>query len=195
MILQKLLTITDFYLLAVSYTINMKQSDSGFTLLELLVVIATIGVLATILITSTNDARILAQDSVRKADASSIAKALFAYNLNLGNWVEDGSGCGHDGNGNGWFNYIGTNYPKSISDCLLENGLIPATIIDPTKNTVSDTVNNNAYMKYTCTESGRKTTYVYAKLAATDQSLTATDNTCCPTCDSQYGMNYYIKID
>ncbi|HMO78544.1 MAG TPA: type II secretion system protein [Candidatus Paceibacterota bacterium] len=173
----------------------MKLDTAGFTLLELLVVIATIGVLATTLITSTNEARILAQDSVRKADTSSIAKALFAYNLSKGNWIEAGSGCGHNGDGNGWFNYEGTNYPKSISTCLLEEGFIPATIIDPSKNTVSDVVSNNAYMKYTCTESGRKTTYVYAKLAATDTTSTATDNTCCPTCDSSYGMNYYIKID
>lgn len=173
----------------------MEQSNFGFTLLELLVVIATVGVLATVLITSTNDARILAQDSVRKADVSSIAKALFSHNLKLDNWVETGSGCGNDGNGNGWFNYTGVSYPKSIATCLLENGLIPAIIIDPSKNTVSDPDNNNAYMKYTCTESGRKTTYVYAKLAATAQSSTATDNTCCPTCDTSYGMNYYIKVD
>lgn len=173
----------------------MKIDSSGFTLLELLVVIATIGVLATVLITATNDARILAQDSVRKADASSIAKALFAHNLKFGNWVEAGSGCGNNGDGNGWFNYTGANYPKSIATCLLENGLIPAVIIDPSKNTVSDTVNNNAYMKYTCTVSGRKTSYVYAKLAATAQSSTATDGTCCPDCDIDYGMNYYIKVD
>ena len=173
----------------------MKKDNFGFTLLELMVVIATIGVLATVLISSTNDARILAQDSVRKADASSIAKALFSHNLKLGNWIEASSGCGHNGDGNGWFNYVGANYPKSISACLLENGLITATIIDPSKNTVSDVTNNNAYMKYTCTENGRKTSYVYAKLAATAQSSTATDNTCCPTCDTTYGMNYYIKID
>lgn len=173
----------------------MKQGDSGFTLLELLVVIATIGVLATILISSTNDARIMAQDSVRKADASSIAKALFTHNLNLGNWIEDGSGCGYEGNGNGWFNYVGNNYPKAIVDCLLENNLIPATIIDPLKTTVSTPTSDNAYMKYTCTEGGRKTSYVYTKLAATAQSNTATDGTCCPDCDIDYGMNYYIKID
>jgi polyphosphate kinase len=44
------------------------------------------------------------------------------------------------------------------------------------------------------TEDGKKATYIYAKLSSVSQSSSATDNTCCPTCDSTYGMNYYIKI-
>lgn len=173
----------------------MRQRQAGFTLLELLVVIATIGALATVLIASTNEARLSAQDSVRKADVSSIAKALFAYNLQYGNWIETGSGCGNNGDGNGWFNFSGVNYPNTIASCLLQAGFIPDEIIDPTKNTFSDPTSNNAYMKYTCTENGRRTSYVYAKLATTPQDNTATDSTCCPTCDSQYGMNYYLKVD
>lgn len=173
----------------------MRRNNSGFTLMELLVVIAIIGILATVLVSSTSSARALAEDAVRKADTSSIAKALFAHNLKFGNWVEAGSGCGNNGDGNGWFNYVGPSYPKAIATCLLENRMIPEIIIDPSKNTVSDAVSNNAYMKYSCTESNKKTSYIYAKLSSIPQSSTATDGTCCPTCDTSYGMNYFIKVD
>ncbi len=169
--------------------------NAGFTLMELLVVIAVIGILATVLVTSTSSARVLAEDAVRKADSTSIAKALFVYNLKLGNWIGDGSGCGYQGNGNGWFNHVGPDHPKSIATCLLENGFIPEIIIDPSKGTVSDAATGNAYMKYSCTENSKPTTYVYAKLSSVPQSSTATDGTCCPTCDTSYGMNYFIKVD
>jgi len=174
----------------------MKEVNTGgFTLIELLVVIATVGVLVTVVINNTSQARVLAEDAVRRAEVSSVAKALFVHNLKFGNWVETGSGCGNGGNGNGWFNYTGVNYPNSISACLLAQSLIPTEIIDPSKGTVSTPIAGNAYMKYTCSENGRQTSYVYAKLSMTPQSTTATDNTCCPTCDSTYGMNYFINVD
>lgn len=52
------------------------KSKLGFTLIELLVVISIIGVLATFIVASFNNARIKGRDARRKADLDAIKKAL-----------------------------------------------------------------------------------------------------------------------
>ena len=56
-----------------------KFNRSGFTLLELLVVVAIIGLLATLSILALNNARMLARDARRKADLRQIRTALEMY--------------------------------------------------------------------------------------------------------------------
>lgn len=63
------------------------QKQKGFTLIELLIVIAIIGILATISITSLNTARIKARDVCRISDLRQVALALEMYysdNTNVG---------------------------------------------------------------------------------------------------------------
>jgi hypothetical protein len=106
--------------------------------------------------------------------------------------MESGSGCGSGGNG--WFNYVnGTSYPKSMAQCLIDAKLVSVEIIDPTGGRTSNPTSGFTYMKYSCGTSPR-VTYVYAKLESVPQSSAATDGTCCSSCDSSYGMNYYLKI-
>lgn len=164
----------------------------GFTLIELLVAISIIGLLSSIIFAGIQNARAKARDARRKSDLNQIRTALILYYDTYGNWMETGSGCGYNGNGNGWFNYEGGPYPKSMANCLIDAGFIPSEIIDPTGGRTSGPNSGYAYMKYHCGNPRR--VYVYAKLETSPQDPTATDGTCCPACDSNYGMNYYIQI-
>lgn len=176
------------------YAIFMIYYRNGFTLIELLVVIAIIGTLASVVLASLNSAREKAADTARMAGIDQIIIALNLYRNENGNWMQAGSGCGGHGNGNGWFNHQGGSYPRSMAQCLVDGGHAPSIIQDPTGDTTSSPTSGNTFMKYTCTQAGKVTTYVYAKLAGGTQNSTNTDGTCCSTCDSRYGMNYYKVI-
>lgn len=63
------------------YTGGMERRN-GFTLVELLVVVAIIGVLATIGLTSFTSAQQRARDARRRGDIQAISKALEEYYLN-----------------------------------------------------------------------------------------------------------------
>ena len=65
------------------YSYEMKK---GFTLIELLVVVSIIGVLATIVLGSLNDARSSARDARRQQDIRSIQNALEVYYLDNGEY-------------------------------------------------------------------------------------------------------------
>jgi prepilin-type N-terminal cleavage/methylation domain-containing protein len=56
-----------------------KNKKKGFTLIELLIVIAIIGVLASIVLVSMGGARSKARDAVRQADMRQIASAMELY--------------------------------------------------------------------------------------------------------------------
>jgi len=164
----------------------------GFTIIELIVVIAIISVLASIVLVNVNGYIAKARDARRKVDLSSINKAFIIYYVKMGNYMVTGSGCGYGGNGNGWFNYSGGSYPISMAQCLVNAGAVSTEIIDPTGGRTSTPTARYTYMKYSCGNPIK--TYIYAKLATIPQSSTATDGTCCSTCDSSYGMNYYIQF-
>jgi len=173
-----------------------KSGKTGFTLIELLVVISIIGFLTTAAVISFQNARAKARDARRKADLVQIVKALQLYYDKYGNYVETGSGCGSNGNGAGWFNFVGgAYYPASIASCLVNAGFLGTEAKDPTGGTSSSPTSGYAYMKYHCTLGGERRAFVFAKLETVAQSSTATDNTCCANCDSSYGMNYYLTTN
>lgn len=155
--------------------------------------IAVIGLLSSVILVNLQGARAKARDSRRMQDLSQIATALLLYYDDNGNYIESGSGCGWGGNGTGWFNYVdGSNYLKSIVQCLVDEKLIPLEIIDPTGGRTSSPSSGYTYMKYHCGTPVKA--YIYAKLETVPQSSTSTDGTCCSTCDSGYGMNYFVLV-
>lgn len=168
--------------------------QKGFTIVELLVVIVVIAVLATVAIVSYSTVQGRARDSIRKSDLAAIKKALMLYYTDQGNWMETGSGCGYNGDGQGWFSYTGGSYPASTASCLTAAGYTKSDIVDPTGGVTSAPTSGFAYMKYHCGSGAALRVYVYAKLETEPQSATATDGTCASTLDTGYGMNYYLQI-
>ena len=62
----------------------MKKSTSGFTIVELLIVIVVIGILAAIVIVAYNGVQARARDSKRVTDMAAIQKALALYKIDNG---------------------------------------------------------------------------------------------------------------
>lgn len=199
---------------------NMQASHrrrlKGFTVVELIIVVSVIGILASIVLITYPGYQKRARDAERKSDVSQIAAALGAYALQKNTYVATGSGCGLNGNGNGWFN-VGPSeiaaYPKSIATCLQETGALKdGTFIDPlnckfnsggTCGVASVPSQAYAYMKATCKTGGNDVTYVMAHLE-NDPANNATIDALCDAgtvsgydattqkWGTNYGMNYYV---
>lgn len=178
----------------------MKLSRSGFTVVELIIVIAVIGILAGITTVAFNGTQQKARDSKRVSDLQAIADSIKLYRTKFGNDIQAGSGCGYAGNGNGWFNASdgsSTSYPASILSCLTSNGYLNSTYIDPAGCTTASPSCPTTYMKYTCGTGDTATTYLYARMEKTDDSAyLKTFNTCySSTVATNYGMNYMLVVN
>ena len=173
------------------------QKQTGFTIVELLIVIVVIGILAAIALVAYGNVQQRARDASRKSDLAQIAKALHRYNIDNNTYTGSGSGCGAGGNGNGWFHmdYDGaTTTLKSMEQCLIDGDYVQRQIRDPQTalgcTGVAPTQSCQYYMKYECGGG----TYLYANLESMPDSTTDTDAGCQTNLDSQYGMNYFVRV-
>ena len=179
---------------------DQKNAPKAFTLIELLVVIAIIGLLSSVVLASLSGARESARDTRRKADLSQLRTAFNLYYNKFGTYIGEGSGCGIDGNGNGWlFSENDTyDYQRKISDCLEDGGYVSGSISDPSGQTSGGApADVHTYMKYGCD----KGVFLYANLESIPKSSDALPSEVCKSggasggIDHRYGMDYYLQVD
>lgn len=171
----------------------MRKTTSGFTIVELLIVIVVIAILAAITIATYNGIQQRARDAIRKQDLAQIAKALKIYSVDNGNLIYTGSGCGANGNGSGWFSASIYSPNLPVASCLINSGALSKVLIDPSGTQSCGTGTDcHAYIKISCSAT---LTYLYANLETLPHTATDTDTTCQSTYDTDYNMNYVVRVD
>lgn len=183
----------------------MRKRIKAFTILELLVVVAIIGILVVVGLVNYNVSKAKARDSRRFADVDTIATAIMLYKEDTGSIsvvTTDASplGTGYNSLGYGWFNYVGTGaggggtYARSISAVLVSRGFLSATVIDPSGcDNISGTSDSCSAYYY---QNNGINGAVYAKLErtpTTEMTTNCTNDTNCPALKTSYKINYVVR--
>lgn len=129
------------------------QTKKAFSLVELLIVIAIIGILSSVVIINISNSKIKARDAKRKGDLNQIGLAFLNYHSVTDNYSIPGTGS--QGLGEGWFSFqdgIAGGYPKSMAKGLIDAGYLSSTPIDPGLSDANAKTNGyyRQYMKYDC---------------------------------------------
>ncbi|MDN5819525.1 MAG: prepilin-type N-terminal cleavage/methylation domain-containing protein [bacterium] len=185
---------------------NTTCLKSGFTTVELIVVIVIIAILATIVIVAYPGYQTKINNDTRRSDLSQISAALKAYAQRNNNYIETGSGCGgSSGAGSGWLSLSSAesgSYQTSIVKCLQDAEVLDQDkdYVDPSgcfTSTTNCKTTGTGYMKKNCTLDGKKVIYLLARLM--DQP--SIDSEISSLCDgglpwgTQYHVNYYVRVN
>ena len=167
-----------------------RVTKKAFTLIEILVVVAIIGVLTGITILMLDNAQAKPRDSKRVADLATIVTAFRMYYDANKTYIIPGTGCiiGTTA-GNGWFNYSGGSCYTgiSINQGLINAGYLGGTVIDPSGNTV-----NRSYMFYYYGDA-KASAYAWLENPTAEQSATIAASAS-PSGVSSFHMNYAATI-
>ncbi|MEK7462670.1 MAG: type II secretion system protein [Patescibacteria group bacterium] len=102
---------------------------SGFTLIELIVVVAIISTIMSIVVALVGDAKAKARDTKRRADLNQIQVALELHRNEYGTFNVIGGGAG--GTGIGYVSYEnGNSYPAAVTRILYNEGYLAQPIIE-----------------------------------------------------------------
>lgn len=119
---------------------KQRSNITGFTIVELLIVIVVIGILAAITIVAYNNVQQRTRDSIRAQDMDSIKKALLLYQVDNGG-VEATFSYGGNGPG-GW------NLSSSASWLSFLNPRYGKMPIDPINTGITDPGGGNGGLSY-----------------------------------------------
>lgn len=122
----------------------MMKIRSGFTIVELLVVIVVIAVLASISIVAYNGIQQRARDSQRLQDAKSIVKALELYKVQFGEYPAAVSSTGQGG----WEISKPTAANSDFLSVLRTSGIVSKVPVDPVNTGDMYTVGSKMYIYY-----------------------------------------------
>ena len=109
---------------------DAQKSGDGFTLIELLIVIAIIGLLATVILLALSSARVKARDAKRQADMHQLANALELYYQDHGSYPPNAvlyQSCFWDPKYSGYYSpnclieLVNEGYMKSLPNTLLSS--------------------------------------------------------------------------
>lgn len=186
--------------------LRRSQQQQGFTVVELLVAIAVIGILATIVIVTYGNYQQRTRDNERKSDVQTIASAVKSYATWNNTYVESAS-CGNNGDG-----FIGATSgdagagagpyaATSVIGCLQTAGSLKSGDgIDPSScrfnsgGTCGAGNPTKAYMKATCMVGSVKKVYIMAYLETAAANNATIDPLCGKNWGTTYGMNYYLEV-
>lgn len=136
------------------------KNKQGFTIVELLIVIAVIAILAAIAIVSYTGIQSRARDTKRLDDVSKIVEAFQLWGADTGGTFTTMS-AGSGGAEIGWFD---NPYPPSVSikSVLVSGGYLSDGVVDPINSKVNGPA--FAYMVARCDDSDQSTRVVLARL-------------------------------
>jgi type IV pilus assembly protein PilA len=142
--------------------------ESGFTIIELLIVIAIIGILATLVLTNFQGAQAKGRDTVRKNDINSLYQKLEEYYNENGSYINEAITLAN----------ASTLFPGIDSGALTDEdgGIIETTFSTSTNTAPTPSVSNNSGEEYElalwgsaeCASGGTCTKYVLAAFQETD---------------------------
>ena len=116
---------------------NKQQKTSGFTLVELIIVIVVIAILAAISIVAYNGVQERARDAIRLSHANAITKTLEIYHVRNGSYFGPTSA-------NGSWETSNEDTPADFMETLVSKGLLDKVPVDP----INSSSSYYAYYRY-----------------------------------------------
>jgi general secretion pathway protein G len=176
----------------------MNKTKSGFTIVELLIVIVVIGILAAITIVAYNGIQQRGRDAKRIDDVAKIVKAMRLWGIDTTADFNT-SNAGSSGGTVGWFDTVYSPY-ISVKALLVASGNLSDGVVDPIN---SKTGNTYAYMVSPCNSSTTepRKRVVLARLENVPaQTVTQQIGTTCSsgtfsTYFTSYNMNYAQLVE